>query len=691
MFSVTERIEKITQPHGGYLPKELLRMYQYEDGQKILTDIPEYSTYSAIQATVVDYMTRFLCGYSVEEAFYISLLGAQNVEQEDTARRLLESIKGRDQKSIISACKLVGYDVAYRRGPEYYPGVDHINPPNSILSNISIMIDRGLTFLDNKGPIVKTGFTFEGGYSQLISSGDGDFLTKTGLWDFKVSLHHPTSKETLQILIYYLLGINSIHPEFKNLTRIGLFNPLKNQAYEIYLDEIPDEVFHDVCRYVIGYKISEDVQKWREVSGNDEDVVRGAVGNILTAVIDTGFDPSKYEDGIHNITVSDYWSYFRDKSERPFWNMPKFNRTDHIKFLKHDGFVMFVSVSPKGSNSILNGGFLRSLDKPIKYYYDNLPAYGNAVLNTFAKYWNAIFSIGEYVKLFNGQNQARVHGCIVDIDYFNHIYLNPNGSITPYFARSMYSRIEYKNLSELLTEHAPYMLSSYNSHISAAPNTLVSSSHQGELISISDPTLRSVLSYNTSIYDISNRLKILQLVHDYHLIAIWHDSFLPAKEMLVENSLVEKAIKNITENYDEYLELDIFEVDKKKKKIEEISWNIIKRVTLEELFAIVHITIRDNADLLKNFDSITFSVSQFYNSFRYVSVLCSPSEIPAIFPLLIKPQVYFQTEIAIRIIPNPEVPEVTVDFMGGKRDILPFKGEYRYESNSRKIVPDKKT
>ena len=115
----------------------------------------------------------------------------------------------------------------------------------------------------------------------------------------------------------------------------------------------------------------------------------------------------------------------------------------------------------------------------------------------------------------------------------------------------MYSRIEYKNLSELLTEHAPYMLSSYNAHISAAPNTLVSSSHQGELISISDPTLQSVLSYNTNIYDISNRLKILQLVHDYHLIAIWHDSFLPAKEMLVENSLVEKAKKNITENYDE--------------------------------------------------------------------------------------------------------------------------------------------
>ena len=48
------------------------------------------------------------------------------------------------------------------------------------------MVLRSLAFIENYGPIIKDGFTFEGGYTDIVSSGDGDYLTENTLWDFKV-------------------------------------------------------------------------------------------------------------------------------------------------------------------------------------------------------------------------------------------------------------------------------------------------------------------------------------------------------------------------------------------------------------------------------------------------------------------------------------------------------------------------
>ena len=51
-------------------------------------------------------------------------------------------------------------------------------------------------------------FTFEGGYTNIVSSGDGDYLTEDTLWDFKVSKEEPKSKYTLQLLMYYIMGVS---------------------------------------------------------------------------------------------------------------------------------------------------------------------------------------------------------------------------------------------------------------------------------------------------------------------------------------------------------------------------------------------------------------------------------------------------------------------------------------------------
>ena len=41
-----------------------------------------------------------------------------------------------------------------------------------------------------------------GGYTDKITSGDGDFLTVDTLWDFKVLKANIKSQHTLQLLVY---------------------------------------------------------------------------------------------------------------------------------------------------------------------------------------------------------------------------------------------------------------------------------------------------------------------------------------------------------------------------------------------------------------------------------------------------------------------------------------------------------
>ena len=94
----------------------------------------------------VDYLSRFMVIKNVGEAFKVSLLGAFLVKEKDKFIGLIRDIKGLDNKSIINAVKVCGYDVAFRAGPMHYKPVDTINPDFDTIENIRIMVNRSLFF-----------------------------------------------------------------------------------------------------------------------------------------------------------------------------------------------------------------------------------------------------------------------------------------------------------------------------------------------------------------------------------------------------------------------------------------------------------------------------------------------------------------------------------------------------------------
>lgn len=127
-----------------------------------------------------------------------------------------------------------------------------IQPDHFTISNIRTMVERVIDFSKKYGPITKDGFTFEGGYNQTITTRDGDFLTETGLWDLKVSKLGPTNKHTLQLLVYYLLGLRSLHDEFDAIKELGVFNPRLNRVYVLPIKDIPSGILSEVASEVIG-------------------------------------------------------------------------------------------------------------------------------------------------------------------------------------------------------------------------------------------------------------------------------------------------------------------------------------------------------------------------------------------------------------------------------------------------------
>lgn len=257
--SVTQRIKQVSQPRGGYInPKTLTKSVLCEDG---VSELPNESVHPSLVGLAVDYLTRYMLGDSAEEAFKISLLGLQVCEsagmKEDAeyGRELFRRLsRDLNMTTVESAIKLCGFDVCVRAGMAGYKSIALINADLYTCSNVAVMVKRNLNLFKVYGAPVLNGFVFKGGYTNTVSTGDGDFVTPDTLWELKVSVREPNKDWTLQTLMYWIMGLNSEHQEiFEKVKYLGIVNPRKNVVYRVAVADIPYETIEVVERDVIGY------------------------------------------------------------------------------------------------------------------------------------------------------------------------------------------------------------------------------------------------------------------------------------------------------------------------------------------------------------------------------------------------------------------------------------------------------
>lgn len=275
MASVTKRISEVSQPRGGYLNLKDFEFKQLNDNK----ELEEENVHSTIVGLTVDYLTRFLLEkekksnkdikHIKQKAFEYSIRGylikcdivdeaelADDMTNEVDIISLFEKINDLDDESIIAACKATTYDVWYRNpfGALSSTSAKDINPDKDTIENIRIMVERSINFWKLYGPVIVDGFTFKkDAFTKTVTAADGDYLTKNTMWDFKVSKSKPTSKHTLQLLMYWIMGKHSKAQEFENITKLGIFNPRLNQVYLYDTTNLTESIVKEVEDNVICY------------------------------------------------------------------------------------------------------------------------------------------------------------------------------------------------------------------------------------------------------------------------------------------------------------------------------------------------------------------------------------------------------------------------------------------------------
>lgn len=220
---------------------------------------------------------------------------------------------------------------------------------------------------------------------------------------------------------------------------------------------------------------------------------------------------SNYEDGIYNITKNEYNDFYRGKNIRM-----DYNRDGKIFMLKKNGYYCFIKPTARGKLSILNGGALKSLDiKDINYYYDNMDsqiAINKEPLDKYTKYQK---SVANYVKEIGGS--GRIHGSIIDIDFYNHIYVNPEDStLTGYYALDITEKYAYANIPSLLKVNCPLLYENYKKKLgSLESNALIVKGQSTEII------LKPTYYPSTDIYKSSREIKKMQRLNN-GILTVWH-------------------------------------------------------------------------------------------------------------------------------------------------------------------------
>ena len=239
-----------------------------------------------------------------------------------------------------------------------------------------------------------------------------------------------------------------------------------------------------------------------------------------------------YSDGCHEVKSSDYLRFYDFMKEKITGNgmveRQIKNNNGHFYMIKHKGYYGFFLESDNGTY-ICAGGTIKKLDKHkiIESINQKFEFMIQKYSNVLSPYRNAQEQIAEVVKALGGE--GKIHGYIIDIDFFNHIMLNPNdGSITYYYS-PMFGLVEkHKSLISLLDNHNILLAEQYRKLIGTKECDIVEQTQvdiSGELVKI---------NIKNSLYTDSGRFNQLQRLFDKKILRDWNEELL-----LIENLLIE--------------------------------------------------------------------------------------------------------------------------------------------------------
>ena len=204
-----------------------------------------------------------------------------------------------------------------------------------------------------------------------------------------------------------------------------------------------------------------------------------------------------------------------------------------LYMIKKDEIYGFFLHSPK-STYMCAGGSLRKIGNSgyFEIVNDNFNDMVNIYLKIFSPYRRELEKISSFVKKFGGS--GKMHGCIVDIDFFNHIQFNPyDASITYYYSPFFGLAQTYESLPLLLENQNPALLQQYNDLKMNEEKLTV----KKEDLALSREM--EYIEYSNSLYPTSRRFYQIQRLFDKGILRDWDDNLLLQLKYYEKNLLEE--------------------------------------------------------------------------------------------------------------------------------------------------------
>lgn len=228
-----------------------------------------------------------------------------------------------------------------------------------------------------------------------------------------------------------------------------------------------------------------------------------------------------YENGIYEITRENYIDFFIGKNI----NMDFFRAFDKLYMLKKNGYYMFILQSANGNLNILNGGAIKRLSyNAVWYYYENMDkviSYIKTPLDYFSNYQK---QIADEIKAIGGS--GNIHGAIIDIDFFNHIYVNPvDLTVTAYWASAIINKVIFDDTPALLQSNLPDIYANYLKQIESKSETAL-------VLNKSSIVKPPQFYLDTDIYRASREIKKMQKLSS-NILSIWIE---PERKKLSDNN-----------------------------------------------------------------------------------------------------------------------------------------------------------
>ena len=224
-------------------------------------------------------------------------------------------------------------------------------------------------------------------------------------------------------------------------------------------------------------------------------------------------------DGYREITCTEFKEYYRYVREM----IPKMSKIEQqieqcaAKFfvLKQDGYVGFFLSSPRGVY-ICNGGVVRRIGKPesLGRYMANFMTVINKYITALTPLRKAQEQLSAYIKSIGGN--GKIHGTIVDIDFYNHVMVNTNDGSLVYYYSPVFGAVKtYPDFRSLIHNHCPLLEAAFfeagDTQLAPIAETLTSELASYERVDIKN-----------SPYALSRRVNALQRLFEKRILRDWN-------------------------------------------------------------------------------------------------------------------------------------------------------------------------